>query len=101
MRRAHSSPRKTSSRATAFFRAPIFAQTTRVPRVIGLSSDSANSALSHVGLKGREADRVPHPRAAAGQVIWQDPPPDVVVTAGTTVDLSLSAGQQRVPVPDV
>lgn len=42
-----------------------------------------------------------HPRAPAGQVVWQDPPAEIMVTSGTVIELSLSDGPQRVPVPDV
>lgn len=83
------------------FRAPIFAQSSTVPRVIGLSADSARAALQRVQLTGRESERISHPTASANQVVWQDPPPDVVVTSGTTVDLAVSSGTQRVLVPDV
>jgi serine/threonine-protein kinase len=87
--------------ALFLFRAPIFAQTSTVPRVIGLPVDSARAILKKVELSARESDRIPHPSALPGHVIWQDPPPNVTVTAGTTVDLSVSAGAQRVLVPDV
>jgi serine/threonine-protein kinase len=87
--------------ALALFRAPIFAQTSAVPRVIGLSLDSARSVLGTVQLSAKETGKVPHPTAPPNHVVWQDPPPDVVVTSGTTVDLSLSAGPQRVLIPDV
>ena len=87
--------------ALILFRAPIFAAAATVPRVIGLPVDSARGTLARVQLKIKEAERIAHPRAPTGQVVWQDPPPDVVVTQGTTVDLSVSAGPQRVPVPDV
>lgn len=87
--------------AVLLFPAPIFVANATVPRVIGLSSDSARDALTQADLKSKDVEHMPHPRAAAGQVIWQDPPPDVVVTTGTVVELSLSDGPQRVPVPDV
>ena len=87
--------------ALFLFRAPIFAARATVPRVIGLNVDSAHGSLARSELKSKETERVPHPRAPVGQVIWQDPPPDMVVTQGTTVDLSVSAGAQRVPVPDI
>jgi serine/threonine-protein kinase len=87
--------------ALVLFRAPIFAQSSTVPRLIGLSMDSARAALAKVQLTPKEADKVPHPTAAVNHVIWQDPPPGVVVTSGATIDVSLSAGPQRVLVPDV
>ena len=87
--------------ALFLFPAPMFVSSATVPRVLGVTLDSARVALERVDLKSREAERVPHPRLPAGQVVWQDPPPGVVVSEGSTVDLSLSAGPQRVPVPDV
>jgi serine/threonine-protein kinase len=87
--------------ALVLFRAPIFAQSSTVPRVIGLSIDSARAALSKVQLTPKESEKVPHPTAPVNHVVWQDPPPGVVVTSGTTIDVSLSAGPQRVLVPDV
>ncbi|MBI4499789.1 MAG: PASTA domain-containing protein [Gemmatimonadetes bacterium] len=87
--------------ALFLFRAPIFAQSSTVPRVIGLPVDSARAVLKRAELNGREGEKVPHPSALPGRVIWQDPPADVVVTSGTTVDLSLSGGPQKVLIPDV
>jgi serine/threonine-protein kinase len=87
--------------ALVLFRAPIFAQTSTVPRLIGLSIDSARAALTKVQLTPKEAEKVQHPTAPPNHVVWQDPPPGVVVTSGTTIDVSLSAGPQRVLVPDV
>jgi serine/threonine-protein kinase len=87
--------------AFVLFRAPIFNQTSTVPRVIGLSLDSARALLEKAQLKYRESDKVPHPTQPPNHVVWQDPPADVVVTAGTTIDLSLSSGPPRVLVPDV
>lgn len=87
--------------ALFLFRAPIFAQTSTVPRVISLTTDSARAVLKKAELSAHESDRIPHPSALPGHVIWQDPPPSVTVTAGTTVDLSVSTGAQRVLVPDV
>jgi beta-lactam-binding protein with PASTA domain len=87
--------------ALLLFRAPIFAQTSSVPRVIGLSADSAKALLQKSGLAAKTGDHVSHPSIAQGRVVWQDPPPEVLATAGTTVDLAISDGPQRVLVPDV
>jgi serine/threonine-protein kinase len=83
------------------FRAPIFAQTSSVPRVIGYTADSARALLQKSGLAGKIADHVTHPTIAQGRVVWQDPPADVLVTAGTAIDLAISDGPQRVLIPDV
>ena len=87
--------------ALVLFPAPIFVANATVPRVIGLPVDSAAEALSRAALKSKNVERMPHPRAPQGQVIWQDPPAGVVVNSGTVVELSVSDGPQRVLVPDV
>ncbi len=87
--------------ALVLFRAPVFVTDSTVPRVIGASADSARRVLEEADLRVRETERNPHPRAPAGQVTWQDPPPGMVVTEGTTVEIALSSGPQRVPVPDL
>lgn len=83
------------------FPAPIFAATRSVPRVIGQSLTEAREALERAGLDVEQAEAVPHPRAPRGTVIWQDPPAKTSVPEGTTVRLGVSAGAQRVPVPDL
>ena len=80
---------------------PIFQQDHVVPRLIGLPIAAAEQSLSGQGLKvqveGEEAD----PEAPAGTVLWQDPPPDLVVPQGTTVTLTKSAGPSPILVPDL
>src|SRR5262245_45429167 len=49
--------------ALVLFRAPIFAQSKAVPRVRGLSADSARSVLQRSGLTGKVSDHVAHPSA--------------------------------------
>src|SRR6185436_13840595 len=44
---------------------------------------------------------ITHPTAPQGQAVWQDPPPEVLVSSGTTVEIALSDGPPRVLVPDV
>jgi serine/threonine-protein kinase len=87
--------------ALAFFPAPIFAASKSVPRVIGLKLDAAQSAIAGAGLTTDRPEDVRHPTAPAGTVVWQDPPPDVVVPQGSSVHLEVSQGPQRVPIPDV
>jgi beta-lactam-binding protein with PASTA domain len=87
--------------ALILFPAPIFATSQGVPRVIGLESEAARSALEDRGLVLANVDRVAHPSLPRDAVVWQDPPPGVVVPEGTQVRLTLSTGPQRIPVPDV
>lgn len=87
--------------ALLLFPAPILASRTSVPRVIGSDLQAAREAIARAGLKPEKAEEVRHPTLAPGTVVWQDPPPGVVVPQGTSVQLSVSTGPQRVPVPDV
>jgi len=72
------------------FPAPILPGHQLVPRVLGLSLSEAQDG-------GTE----PHPTAAAGTVIWQDPPPGVIARQGLKVTLVVSGGPPKIPVPDV
>lgn len=87
--------------ALVFFPAPIFAANKSVPRVIGMKLDAAQAALTSAGLTADRPEDVRHPTAPPGTVVWQDPPPDVVVPQNSTVHLEVSQGPQRVPIPDV
>jgi beta-lactam-binding protein with PASTA domain len=87
--------------ALVFFPAPIFASSKTVPRLIGVQEGAARETLVKDGLGVATVERAPHPSAAAGVVIWQDPPPGMVAREGTEVALTVSTGPQRIPVPDV
>jgi beta-lactam-binding protein with PASTA domain len=72
-----------------------------VPRVLELPEAEARQALTDAGFRPwldeeRESSDVPR-----GAVVWQDPPPDMVMPPGTAVQLVLSAGPAAVTVPDV
>lgn len=83
------------------FPAPIFAANRSVPHVIGMEREAAREALDALGLSVAEVDRVTHPEIANGDIVWQDPPAYVIVPEGTEVRLTVSAGPQRIPVPDI
>ena len=72
-----------------------------VTRVLGMPAAQAEQSLTSQGFKvqigGEEAD----PEVPAGAVLWQDPPPDLVVPEGTTVTLTRSAGPSPTLVPDL
>jgi serine/threonine-protein kinase len=87
--------------AVVLFPAPIFAATRSVPRVLGLARIEAETRITDQGLRVGEVEGVTHPTAARGQIVWQDPPASVGVPEGTLVDLTVSNGPQRVPVPDL
>ena len=87
--------------ALVLFPAPIFASATGVPRVLGMSQAEAEQALTDAGLGVGDVDEGTHPTAQRGAVVWQDPPPGVVVPPRAAVNLTVSTGVQRVPVPDL
>lgn len=87
--------------ALVFFPAPFLAAHHSVPRVLGESLERARTTLEDAGFTVGEVERAPHPTIPAGAVIWQDPPADVIATDATEVQLTVSSGPQRVPVPDV
>jgi serine/threonine-protein kinase len=87
--------------AVLLFPAPIFAASKTVPRVLGLPLERAREVLAEAQLKPLDPIPVRHPTAPRQSVVWQDPPPGVTVPEGTTVELSVSVGPQRIPVPDV
>lgn len=87
--------------ATVFFPAPIFARTISVPRLLGTTQDAATGTVVDAGLQIGVVSAEPHRSAERGTVIWQDPPPQVGVPQGHAVDLVLSNGPRRIPVPDL
>lgn len=87
--------------ALVLFPAPIFASSKSVPRVIGMSLKDARQAITSAGLKLERSEDVRHVTAPTGTVVWQDPPAGVVVPQGSGVQLSVSQGPPRIPVPDV
>lgn len=87
--------------ALVLFPAPIFAASSDIPNLRGLTTDEATERLTPQGFRLVDEGRVQHPDLPAGSIVWQDPPPDVVAPEGTTIRVQTSAGPQRVPVPDV
>ena len=87
--------------ALVLFPAPIFAASSNIPSVRGLTLEEAGERLAQRGFRFSDQGRVQHPDLPVGSVVWQDPPPDVVAPEGTTVQINTSAGPQRVAVPDV
>lgn len=76
---------------------------TRTPDLVGLGSDAATAALIDQGLvlvesevEGQYSETVP-----AGHVARQRPSAGTLVKRGSRVEILLSLGPQRVPVPDL
>jgi len=83
------------------FPAPFLPGHQAVPRVLGLTVVEAQAEIQTSKLQVTDGGAEPHPSAAQGVVIWQDPPPGVIAPEGTKVTLVASAGPPRIPVPDV
>jgi serine/threonine-protein kinase len=83
------------------FPAPLLPGREDVPRVLGLPLAEARERLAASGLRAARDSAEPHSVAAAGVVVWQDPPPGVRAPDGTRVTLVASAGPAKIPVPDV
>ncbi len=71
----------------------------KVPRLQGLSRGRASAKLHRAGLHGRFTHR--YSDAAPGTVIAQAPRPGAQADDGSTVRVTLSAGQAPVRVPEV
>jgi len=72
-----------------------------IPRVLGLSEPEARKKLTAQGFRVRIEGERASPMTPRGGVIWQDPPPAMVLEPNTTVQLVLSTGPAPVSVPDV
>ena len=83
------------------FPAPLLRGHQAVPRVLGLSIVEAQAEIQKSKLQAADGGAEPHPSAAQGIVIWQDPPPNVLAQEGSKVTLVSSAGPPKIPVPDV
>lgn len=90
--------------ATAFWisPAPLIADgEVVVPRVLEMPVDEARAMLTERGFRVRVSGDRAHPTLPRGAVVWQDPPPEMVLETGRLVQLITSAGNPVVPVPDV
>lgn len=80
---------------------PLLTSEHAVPRVLELSVDEAQRKLAALDFRVKLDESRPHPSIPRGQVVWQDPPPGVVLGPNATVLLAPSAGPLGVPIPDV
>ena len=72
-----------------------------VPRLIGHTRAEAEALLADAGLKPGVITLEQSPVVPSGEVIAQDPAPDVMVSEGAEVDMVVSAGADALVVPDV
>jgi beta-lactam-binding protein with PASTA domain len=72
-----------------------------IPRVLGQPMDQARTALANAGFRSRVEGERPSPTTPRGAVLWQDPPPGMVLEPNAIVQLVQSPGPAPVTVPDV
>lgn len=72
-----------------------------LPDLRGMDAVEAEVTLGEAGLEVRVVDTLLHPSSEAGTVIGQSPLPGQLADASTEVRLTVSAGAQRLPVPEV
>jgi beta-lactam-binding protein with PASTA domain len=72
-----------------------------IPRVLGQPLEQAKTALANTGFRSRVEGERPSPTTPRGSVLWQDPPPGMVMPPNAIVQLVQSAGPAPVTVPDV
>ena len=80
---------------------PVFQRDHAIARVIGMPVAEAEKLLIAQSLRVKIEAEEPNPEIRAGSIVWQDPPPDLIVPQGTTVNLTRSNGPAGVPIPDV
>jgi serine/threonine-protein kinase len=85
----------------ALYPRPLLRADRPVARVVGLPVAEAEAELNRLGFKAKVSGEEPDPDIPEGHVMWQEPPADLVVPSGTTIQLVRSAGPAPVPVPDV
>jgi eukaryotic-like serine/threonine-protein kinase len=88
---------------SAYWASPgaVFASEHAVPRVLELAEADARERLGGLGFRVRLDGERANPAIPRGAVVWQDPPPDMVVPPNSSVQLVLSGGPAPVSVPDV
>jgi serine/threonine-protein kinase len=80
---------------------PLLTASHAVPRVLDLPAAEAQRKLTSIGFRVKLEEARAHPTAPRGQIVWQDPPPGVVLGQNRAVILAPSAGALGVPIPDV
>src|SRR5829696_10174610 len=58
-----------------------------IPRVLGQPMDQARTALANAGFRSRVEGERPSPTTPRGAVLWQDPPPGMVLPPNAIVQL--------------
>lgn len=72
-----------------------------VPDLRGLLASEARFAIEQAGLVSGTIDSIRHPQVPSGVIVGQSPLPMQFAVPGGTVEVSVSLGAERRPVPDV
>jgi len=72
-----------------------------VPDLRGLDAPAAVDLLWDHGLQLGEVDSIRHPRVEEGKIVGQTPLPGQLAVSGGEVEIAVSTGPDRRPVPDV
>ena len=72
-----------------------------VPDLRGVGVEQARSTLERADLVFEAGSELVHPRVPAGSVLAQSPLPGQEVAPGSAVQVVVSAGRDRMPIPDV
>jgi beta-lactam-binding protein with PASTA domain len=80
---------------------PVMTSDHAVPRVLELPEAEAKTKLTELGFRARVEGERPSDVVPRGAIVWQDPPPDLVLPPNSTVQLTLSGGPAPVTVPDI
>lgn len=72
-----------------------------IPRVLGQPLEQGKTVLANAGFRSRIEGERPSPTIPRGSILWQDPPPGMVLAPNAVVQLVQSAGPAPVTVPDV
>lgn len=72
-----------------------------VPDLRNMTVEEAERALAPLDLALGEVDSIRHPEVPSGLILGQTPLPTQLGTPGRAVDVTLSLGPERRPVPDV
>jgi len=76
-------------------------ETVRVPSLAGLTQDEAEQLLEENGLVLGNTDTQPSTEEKRNTVITSNPPADAEVEEGSTVDIVVSGGPEKVNVPEL
>jgi len=84
-----------------WFSGPVLADDRAVPRVLELPEAEARRRLAAPGFRLRLEGARPNGTVPRGAVVWQDPPPGMILPPNTVVQVVLSSGPASITVPDV